>query len=157
MIGLDDNALTELFQLAKASPRLRSHLLLHSSHDDPVQRLAIALRCGTYLRPHVHSMQWEMLTLLCGRADLLFFDGNGGLAKRTALAADASTIVQIPPQQVHSLVTLEDDSVVLEVKPGPYRPNEFMDWAPEEGATDAAALVDWMTHAKLGARWSPRS
>ena len=39
MVRLDAAALAELFRQAEASPRLRSHLLLHGGHDDPVQRL----------------------------------------------------------------------------------------------------------------------
>ena len=62
-------------------------------------------------------------------------------------------MIQILPGQVHGAVALQDDSVVIEVKPGPYRPNEFMDWAPVEGAADAPALVDWMTAAAIGTSW----
>jgi hypothetical protein len=45
----------------------------------------------------------------------------------------------------------------LEIKPGPYRPNEFVDWAPEEGAPDASRMVEWLSGAKLGATWSGRA
>ena len=45
-------------------------------------------------------------------------------------------------------------SVVMEVKPGPYRANEFAAWAPEEGAATAPALVDWAGSASVGDRWS---
>jgi cupin fold WbuC family metalloprotein len=157
MVRLDDAALDTLLREAKASPRRRSHLLLHHGHDDQVQRLAIALRRGTYVRPHVHSAQWEMLVLLRGAADLLFFDASGKLSERHALAPDRTSVIQIPPGQVHGAVALVDDSVVVEIKPGPYRVNEFMDWAPEEGAADAAALVDWMSTAAIGASWADRS
>jgi cupin fold WbuC family metalloprotein len=153
MVRLDEATLNELLRQARASPRRRSHLLLHAGHDDQVQRLAIALRRGTYVRPHVHSAQWEMLVLLRGNADLLFFDTAGKLQARTALASDRTAVIQIPPGQVHSAVALADDSVVVEVKPGPYRANEFMDWAPEEGAADAPALLDWMTTAAIGTAW----
>jgi hypothetical protein len=42
----------------------------------------------------------------------------------------------------------------LEIKPGPYRPNEFAHWAPEEGAPDARRMVEWLSGAKLGTAWS---
>ena len=155
MIRLDDAALTELFRQAKASPRLRSHLLLHSGHDDQVQRLAIALRSDSYVRPHVHSAQWEMLILLRGAADVLFFTPTGQLTERTALSNDRTHIIQISPGEVHGAVALQDDTVVVEVKPGPYRVNEFMGWAPVEGAADAAAFVDWSTGAAPGTSWAP--
>ncbi len=150
MLGLDQSTLEELFRQARASSRLRSHRLLHSGHDDPVQRLVIALCRGTYLRPHMHSAQWEMLTLLHGAADVLFFTPDGRCTERFTLATGRTTILQIPVGQVHSLVVLEDDTALLELKPGPYRPNEFMDWAPAEGAAAAAPFVAWMETASAG-------
>jgi hypothetical protein len=39
------------------------------------------------------------------------------------------------------------------MKPGPYRPNEFADWAPQEGAADAGRMVEWLTDANFGTRW----
>jgi len=157
MICLDDAALTELIRQAEASPRLRSHRLLHSGHDDQVQRLAIALRRGTYVRPHVHSAQWEMLILLRGAADVLSFTPEGGLTERTALSHDRTHVIQISPGQVHGAFALQDETVVIEVKPGPYRANEFMDWAPVEGSADAGAFVDWSTGAAPGTSRRPAS
>ena len=154
MVCLDAAALADLLRQAEASPRLRSHLLLHGGHDDPVQRLAIALRRGTYIRPHVHSVQWEMLTLLRGAADVLFFDSTGRITTRTALSQAGTTIIQIPQGKVHGAVVVEHDTVIVEIKPGPFRPNEFMDWAPPEGGPDAPAFVQWMEHAAIGARFS---
>jgi cupin fold WbuC family metalloprotein len=68
---IDHLKVAELVRQAEASERKRSHLLLHAGHDDQVQRLLIALQPGTYVRPHHHSEQWEMLILLSGRAHLL--------------------------------------------------------------------------------------
>jgi hypothetical protein len=42
----------------------------------------------------------------------------------------------------------------MEVKPGPYRANEFAAWAPEEGETAAAGFVRWAAEASTGSRWS---
>ena len=66
-------------------------------------------------------------------------------------AAIEDVTFQIPQGQVHGAVAVEDDTVVIEVKPGPYRPNEFMDWAPPEGEPSARALVEWMERAAIGA------
>ena len=56
---------------AAKNERKRVHLLLHSGHDDQVQRLLIVMQPGTYVRPHHHSLQWEMLILLKGGGELL--------------------------------------------------------------------------------------
>src|SRR5215813_5004812 len=79
---VDRSAIDRLAKEANASPRRRAHLLLHSGHDDQVQRLLIALQPGSYVRPHQHSQQWEMLVLHRGRLDVLAFTPDGALAAR---------------------------------------------------------------------------
>ncbi len=125
-------AIAELSGKAEASERKRAHLLFHGGHDDQVQRLAIMLECGTYVRPHQHSAQWEMLALLRGGCDVLQFSPRGELLHRLEMSA-ACPIVQIPIGTWHGCYVRENGTMLLEVKPGPYRPNEFADWAPPEG------------------------
>ncbi len=49
------------------SPRLRAHRNFHPELTDPVQRLAIAMEPGTYIRPHRHPHTFELLLALSGR------------------------------------------------------------------------------------------
>jgi cupin fold WbuC family metalloprotein len=148
--AIDAATLARLRRDAAASPRKRAHLLLHSDHADPVQRLLIMLDPGSYVRPHRHSEQWEMLTLVGGAGDFLVFSGDGAVRERIRLGADATRLVQIAPGQVHGFVALEPGTLVLEVKPGPYRANEFVDWAPAEGTSEATALLDRLARAQAG-------
>jgi hypothetical protein len=71
--------LAPLLEAATASTRKRSHLLLHADQQDQVQRLLIALEPESYVRPHVHGEQWEMIVLLRGRFDFLIFDPQAEL------------------------------------------------------------------------------
>lgn len=137
---IDNNTLAGLIEDSKASERKRSHLLLHSGHDDQVQRLLIALQPGTYVRPHHHSDQWEMLVLLRGSGRLLSFNEDGRVLSWLEMNK-ASPIAQIPIGVWHGFVVLERDTVVMEIKPGPYRPNEFAEWAPAEGCPDVPAFL----------------
>jgi cupin fold WbuC family metalloprotein len=79
--------LTQLADAAAGSARRRSHILLHADHQDQVQRLLIALEPDSYVRPHVHSEQWEMIVLLRGRLDLLIFTPQAELTQRLAMSA----------------------------------------------------------------------
>src|SRR3974390_1828328 len=106
---------------AANNERKRVHLLLHGGHDDQVQRLLIVMQPGTYVRPHHHSLQWEMLVLLTGRGELLKFSEDGAFVGRSDMSADAP-VVQIPVGAWHGFVVREPDTAMLEVKPGPYRP-----------------------------------
>jgi len=150
---IDDGQLTQLAREARAGSRRRSHILLHENHEDPVQRLLIGLEPDSYVRPHVHSEQWEMIVLLRGRMDVLIFSREAELMQRLSMSA-GSPVVQIPRGICHSGVALQSESLVLEVKPGPYRPNEFAQWAPEEGQAASVAFRDWATGASLGSKWS---
>ena len=143
--------LEELLEAARESPRRRSHLLLHEGHGDQVQRLLIAAQPETYVRPHVHSEQWEMLVLLRGRIDVLLFAETGVLTHRHVLTV-SSPLAQIPMATRHSCVIAAADTLILEVKPGPYRPNEFIAGTPEENTAAATALLSRMRDAPAGAR-----
>jgi cupin fold WbuC family metalloprotein len=137
---------------ATKAPRKRSHLLLHGGHTDQVQRLVIAAQPGTYVRPHQHSEQWEILVLLRGRFDVLTFENGGELLERKTLDENAP-FIQIPMLAWHTCIVRKKNTVILEIKPGPYRPNEFANWAPSEGTEQAANLLRWMGHAKIGESW----
>jgi hypothetical protein len=68
-----------------------------------------------------------------GCIDVLTFDEIGVIQGRIQL--DTRTpIIQIAVATRHTCFVRTPDTVVIEIKPGPYRPNEFCDWAPDEGA-----------------------
>jgi cupin fold WbuC family metalloprotein len=145
---VDQSAIDRLAMEAKASPRRRAHLLLHSGHDDQVQRLLIALQPGTYVRPHHHSEQWEMLVLLRGGGRLLSFNEEGRVLSQLEMNK-ASPIAQIPIGVWHGFVVLKRDTLVMEIKPGPYRGNEFAEWAPAEGCPDVPAFLRRLSSTAL--------
>jgi cupin fold WbuC family metalloprotein len=55
MIVFGSEYLDELSGLAKVSPRLRQHRNIHTSYDDPCQRLFNAIEPESYIRPHRHA------------------------------------------------------------------------------------------------------
>jgi cupin fold WbuC family metalloprotein len=150
---VDAGEITRMAREAASSPRRRAHLLLHAGHQDQVQRLLIVLQPGSYVRPHHHSQQWEMLVLQQGRGMLLHFSAEGHLLTRHEMST-AAPVAQIPIGVWHGFIVLDQDTAVMEIKPGPYRANEFAEWAPREGDARAAAFIDWAESATLGARWN---
>jgi cupin fold WbuC family metalloprotein len=93
-----------------------------------------------------------MIVLLRGRLDFLIFDPQTELVQRLAMSV-ASPVAQIPRGTWHSGVALAPETLVLEVKPGPYRPNEFAPWAPEEGDPTSGAFMRWAASASVGSNW----
>ena len=141
---------------AAAVPRRRTHQLWHLDHADGVQRLAMALQPGTYVRPHRHAEppKWEALVLLKGRVSLLTFYDDGTVLERVELShPEGSVVVETPAGQWHSLVAVEPDSVLFEFKQGPFAPSEFAAWAPAEGSTDEALVTAWLRDARPGNRY----
>lgn len=149
---IGNRAIDEYALKAAESERKRSHVLLHSGPSDPVQRLLIVLQPGSYVRPHQHSQQWEMLVLLRGRAELLHFDKDGRLRCRSEMSIDAP-IAQISRAEWHGFLVLEPDTAVMEIKPGPYKANEFAEWAPPEGHRKVPSVLNWLSTARPGEIW----
>lgn len=153
LVGQRD--LRVLRETAADSPRSRSHHLVHDSHEDSVQRMVIVLDPDTYVPPHRHTAggRWEILSLIQGRAVALVFDDEGVVQNRVELSADSNVLVEIPEAAWHSLVSLEEGTTMLEIKPGPFAPLEAGDvttWAPKEGEEGVQDMVRWLGECKVG-------
>ncbi|MDD5297419.1 MAG: WbuC family cupin fold metalloprotein [Rhodocyclaceae bacterium] len=147
-------ALDALSRQARQSPRLRANLNLHEELSDPVQRLAIAMEPGTFVRPHRHRHTWELLQPLRGRFLVLHFDDAGTVTARTVLGADCLAL-ENPAGQWHAVLSLDEGGVIFEVKRGPYQPLAEEDQAPWSPAGDdpaAAALMLRYAQAQVGDR-----
>lgn len=144
--------LKTLAQTAQQSPRQRANLNLHTELSDPIQRLAIAMEPGTYVRPHRHPHTWELLYPLAGRFLVLHFDASGTVIARTVLGEDCA-VLENPAGAWHAVLSLDVGGVIFEVKHGPYTPiatQDYATWSPAEGDADAAALLAWYAQAKVG-------
>ncbi|MDA0750060.1 MAG: WbuC family cupin fold metalloprotein [Verrucomicrobia bacterium] len=144
---IDSDLIEKCLTQARQSPRKRSHFNLHESLEAPVQRLCIALIDGTYVPPHRHpqSNKWELLVAIKGISLLVIFDDAGNIKKVFEISPTGPlSAVEIPPNTWHSLLPKEAESVVLEVKEGPYTPNKpeyFAAWAPEESSDQASEYL----------------
>lgn len=151
MKSISAENLHDLAAQAGAAPRLRKNLNLHERLEDPIQRLLNALEPGTYIRPHRHPPGvWECFILLHGRCAILLFDDGGRVVDRLELSPGGTIVTEIPADTWHGVVSLAPSTVVLEVKPGPYVPGVFADWAPEEATDRAKPCLRWLEQAQPG-------
>ncbi|MDH5518831.1 MAG: WbuC family cupin fold metalloprotein [Gammaproteobacteria bacterium] len=159
-LKLDESFYQALLEKAAQSPRKRSHFNLHKELDEPVQRLCIALKRGTYIRPHHHpkSNKWELMLCLQGQICLVIFDKNGALSDKLTLSpGQALNGIELPPDTWHTLYPLSDDAILLEIKEGPFMPtqeSDFASWAPLEGQEQATELLAWLENAAAGERFA---
>ncbi|WP_368745351.1 WbuC family cupin fold metalloprotein [Enterobacter hormaechei] len=122
---VDKNQLEALYDQAGQSERLRSHLLLHESHQDKVQRLLIALVKGSYVDPHYHELphQWEMFIVMQGQVQVCLYGKDGDIINKFVAGENtAINIVEFSPGDIHSVECLSPRALMMEVKEGPFDP-----------------------------------
>lgn len=120
---IDKKLLDGVSERAKVSERLRMNYNLHEAADSKAQRLFNALEPGTILPIHRHQNTAETYILIRGRIDVMFYNDQGVEVERFVLnPSEGNYGVHIPKGQWHTLEVLESDTVIFEVKDGPYAP-----------------------------------
>lgn len=108
---------------AKRSQRLRMNFNFHDSLESPSQRLLNALEPGTKIPIHRHKTTSETYIILRGKMRLSFYDNDGKIIESVILCSDTENIgYNIPKGQWHTLEVLVSNTVIFEVKDGPYQP-----------------------------------
>ena len=138
-----------LVRKAGASPRLRAHLNLHSSFEEPCQRLLNAIEPDSYIRPHSHPDYTTNETLLAvrGRFVLVEFSAAGEVCSTTTFGMGwgEAVICEVAPSEWHTVLSLEPGSVLFEAKAGPFTPQaakSYASFAPPEEDREAARYLD---------------
>jgi cupin fold WbuC family metalloprotein len=152
MIIFDACYLDDLTGKAKVSQRLRQHRNIHQSYKDASQRLFNAIEPGSYIRPHRHDSdpREELLIAVRGVMAMVTFDDHGNVTNvlrfGTERHGDEMAIgAEVSSGTWHTVIALEPGCVLLEVKAGPFNPNQPKDlapWAPEENSAAARDYFD---------------
>lgn len=118
----------ELHLKAVKSDRLRVNYDLRDSDEDVVLRLLTVMEPGTVVPIHRHPACSELLVVIHGRLEELYYDDNGRIVKRIELGAngDSSSMI-IPSNQWHSIIVKEPCTAIVECREGPLRPTEEKD------------------------------
>lgn len=138
---IDQTLVDQKAKDARKSNRKRNIHVLHTGDEDTLQRMLNAFQPGTYVAPHRHVTvpKAEAVLVIQGSLGFIRFADDG--------TYEAEDFVYMNPQEGvfgvdyragvwHTFIALEPDTVVLEVKPGPYdaaTDKEFASWAPQEG------------------------
>lgn len=117
--------LDDLSAKAKENPRLRQSMDLRNSPEDNSQRMLNALEPGTIMPIHRHHTSSETVVVLRGKIEWIFYDNNGNETERVTLDANGEPrMLNVERDRWHSLVCLEEGSVLYESKNGAYQPLE---------------------------------
>ena len=150
----DAQYLFSLTDQAKVSPRLRHHRNVHQSYQEASQRLFNAIEPGSYIRPHRHASdpRDELLIAVRGVMAMMTFDDQGAVTNVLRFGSEKhgdemTAGAEVSSSTWHTVIALEPGCVLLEVKAGPFDPDQPKDlakWAPEETSASAREYYDRM-------------
>ena len=120
---INQELLHEVASQALKSERLRMNYNFHDVLDAPAQRLLNALQPGTVVPVHRHPHTAETYIILSGKIRMLYYNDQKEVTDEAILDARTGNFgVHIPMNQWHALEVLEKNTVIFEVKDGPYCP-----------------------------------
>jgi cupin fold WbuC family metalloprotein len=132
---------------ARGNARRRVIQPFHRGEGEPLHRMLNAIQPGSYVRPHRHldPPKAEAWVMLAGAAAFFVFEDDGRIRDCVRAAPGGEVIgIDLQPGLYHSFAALEPDTVVYEVKTGPYRAatdKSFAPWAPAADTPEAAAYL----------------
>lgn len=120
---ITEELLNSISQQAKESERLRKNFNLHESLDSQVQRLFNAMEPGTVVPIQRHPDAAETIILIRGSLKACLYDDNKNIIEESILDTTKGVYgIHIPAGAWHCVEVLEPDTVIFEVKEGPYAP-----------------------------------
>lgn len=152
-VTITDALICQAVEASRRSPRGRIVLPLSAGHSEPLQRMLNALQPGSYVQPHRHVTppKAESVVVLRGSLACWIFDELGTIVQSVTLTPafqEGGVGIDIRPGIYHGFCALQPDTVVFEVKSGPYderSDKQFAPWAPVEGSPDAAPFLARLT------------
>ena len=148
IVVLDTAVFSEAIEQSRKSPRGRIILPFHKSNDDSLQRMLNVVQPGSYIQPHRHKSPPKAESILVLRGSICFvsFKEAGEIDDYFLLSRGSDKIgVDVVPGVFHTFFALEEDTVLFEVKPGPYieiDDKDFAAWAPAEGSEKAKEYLE---------------
>jgi cupin fold WbuC family metalloprotein len=140
---IDRELMDAVAEKAAASPRRRMNYNFHRSTDEKVNRLLNVMHRGSYLPVHRHlnPEKSESIIVVRGKVGVTIYDDAGREVESRTVGAGCDCVgFDIEAGVWHGLVVLEDDTVLFEVKQGPYAPilaENIASWSPAADDTSA--------------------
>jgi cupin fold WbuC family metalloprotein len=115
-----------------------------------------AIQPGSYIQPHRHLFppKAESVIVLQGAIYVFIFNEEGDIKDVYTVEAGGINLgIDSEPGVFHTFVAIEKDTVLFEVKPGPYNPaddKDFAPWAPAEGEHGAIDYLQYLYQKAKG-------
>lgn len=136
-------------EASRTSPRRRIILPLHKSPDATLHRMLNAIQPYSYIQAHrhLHPPKPESIIVLQGAIITFVFGETGQVEETAVLAAGTAAFgIDFEPGVLHTFFALQPDTVLFEVKPGPYEAQTDKDFAPWAAAENSPEAGDYMAN-----------
>lgn len=130
MIVIGKETIREVHKQAKESTRLRMNYNIHESLDEEIHKLLNSLQPGTMMpiHRHLHPAKKETFVLLEGALEVFKYSDDKTVTERHLMSRESGHLIcEIMPEEWHSFHVLEPDTLILEIKKGPYTPFQEID------------------------------
>ena len=137
-IVIDDDILDELCADALTTQKRRSRICLHSGSNEVTHVMIIALLNDSKILLHSHPSYDEYYSLLRGQLELTWYNQSCTKVGGTVLSAQhskSSTTCLMPANIIHTVKSLTDVSVFLEIANGPFHPSNTTFHEPAKNVT----------------------
>ncbi len=139
--------INQAIDASRKSPRKRIILPFHKSLSDNLHRMLNVLQPMSYIQPHRHfnPPKAESIIVLKGKLICVEFDQGGDIKTFCKLSPGSFNIgIDIEPGIFHTIFAEAEDTVLFEVKPGPYERSsdkDYASWAPAEASEKAGEYL----------------
>lgn len=144
---IDERIIELTLQRARNSTRKRANYCFHTSNNE-LQRMINALLIDTYIQPHKHENpdKYEIFYILKGKLAVVSFNDKNEISDSAILEEKGiNKFIVVPPKVWHTYICLSNDSIVYEIKEGPYDPKtdkQFAPWTPCEDNLEAKTYLE---------------
>ncbi len=159
---IDTTLMQKAVEASRVNLRKRIILPLHKGPEAPLHRMLNAIQPYSYIRPHrhLHPPKPESVIVLQGALLCVVFNSRGVVQEAITLAAGTNAFgFDCEPGIFHTFLALCCDTVLFEVKPGPYQADtdkDFAAWAPSERSAEVTSFLTYLYKQEKSQDYSPR-
>ena len=154
LLFINSEIVAQIKNEAQQSSRLMARLLMHLSHEDPVQEMLIAMGRECVVTPNRSVGQSESLQVVEGELLLVVFNDNGEPIQKVEMGSPGSGktfLYRLCSTPWHTMIPLTKMVVVHETLQGPFKNSSepLPDWIPVDSAGMRQFMLEIINKANL--------
>ena len=144
VVRFDSRYVDFIKQSATKNARGRARICAHRGPIDTLHEMLIAMRSGSYIRPHRHHQKIESFHLVDGSVDVIIFNDDGGIADVVELSINGNFYYRLDSPRYHTLLVHSPMLVIHEITNGPFdlKMSDFASFSPVEGDSLVSDYID---------------